>query len=59
MLESADGEEDQDVGTDCADLFFSDSTPQFGTSEMLHPPRWTQQLGRTEKASLPSFLISV
>lgn len=37
MLESAEGEEDQDVGADWTDLCLSDSTPQLCTSEMLHP----------------------
>lgn len=50
MLESADGEEDQDAGTDWTDLCLSDSTPQLGTSEMLHlhtgPSSWGGPRGR-------------
>lgn len=37
MLQSADGEQDQDLGADWTDLCLSHSTPQLCTSETLHP----------------------
>lgn len=46
MLESADGEEDQDAGADWTDLCLSDSTPQLCTSEMLHPYAGPSSWGR-------------